>query len=101
MHNSEETNVIYSYTRHQRAKGRMLTEVMRWNGRPVLATVHIFKDLDLSVVIDIWQEFCAWREKQKPRLPAEKRLLQTQRNGKKVWMVENDEALTITYPEDY
>jgi hypothetical protein len=36
-----------------------------------------------------------------PTLPEADRLFQTTTEGKKVWVIEDDAAVTLMYPEDY
>jgi hypothetical protein len=55
----------------------------------------------LDEVRAIWKEFRYWDEAVKPALKEEDQLFYTGANGKRVWVIEDAEAYTIMYPEDY
>jgi hypothetical protein len=66
-----------------------------------MATARIRNELGLSELLDIWQEFYAWKEEKERYLPIDERVFQTEKNGHTVWVIEDAEALTILYPEEY
>jgi hypothetical protein len=97
----EDTDIICIYTRQQAVDDGVLVEASRWNGIPVMATTHISEEFGLVELIDIWQKFLAWKDQEEPKLPEEDRLFHIEAKGKKVWVVEDSQALTIMFPEDY
>jgi hypothetical protein len=97
----EDTDLISRYTRSQAVADGILVELIRYNSLPVMATAHIKSELSLSELLDVWQEFRLWKAQIEPRLPGEERLFQTARHDKKVWVIDDPEACTILYPEDY
>ena len=73
----------------------------RWDeltgGKPLVATSHIMGELSLAAVQEIWNGFVAW-QKSNAKTDA---LFTTTMSGKKVWVMEDGQAFTILYPEDY
>jgi hypothetical protein len=49
----------------------------------------------------IWNEFVQWRKTVMPTLPKAERLFHTTMNGEKVWVIEDDAAYTLMYPDNY
>lgn len=85
----------------------MLVEIFkkRWKelsgGKPIVATVHIFEEVSLAGLLEIWNEYAVWRRKVMPSLAEEERCFQTKMNGNAVWVMEDSAAFAILYPEDY
>jgi hypothetical protein len=52
-------------------------------------------------MLEIWNAYVHWRKHVEPFLPEEERLFHTSMNGKTVWVIEDGEAFTLMYPEDY
>ena len=104
---SNTNNVIYAYSLQQAVEDGVLAEVFkdRWdalsNGKPIVATSHIMENLSLAAVQEIWNEYVTWKRTVEPTLPEEERLFSTSMNGTKVWVLEDGDAYTILYPEDY
>jgi hypothetical protein len=42
-----------------------------------------------------------WKKKVEPTLKEEDRLFATAMNGRRVWVMEDGQAFTMMYPEDY
>jgi hypothetical protein len=99
--------VVYAYTLDQAIEDGVLVEVFKkaWhkltNGKPVVATSHIYDEISLAGLMEIWNEFVAWRKRIMPTLPEEEQLFKTSMNDKTVWVLEDGQAVTILYPEDY
>ena len=55
----------------------------------------------MASLIEIWNEFVDWKKQVEPTLPEAERLFHTTMNDKKVWVIEDDQAYTLMYPEDY
>jgi len=101
------SNVIYAYTLKQAIEDGVLVEVFknRWDeltgGKPLVATSHVMSELSLAAVQEIWNEYVVWREKVMPALPEEEQLFSTKMNDETVWVLEDGQAFTVLYPEDY
>jgi len=99
--------VVYEYTLAQAIADGELVELFqnRWpeltGGKPLVATSHIYPEISLAGLLEIWNEFVEWRRKVMPTLPEEDQLFPTQMNSKRVWVLEDPQSFTITYPEDY
>ena len=97
----EDTTIISSYTRDQAVDDGLLVELLSWNGKPVMATTHVRDEFGLSELFGIWHEFRSWKERIEPTLKEEDKLFSVTKNNKKVWVIEDTEAFTVMYPEDY
>lgn len=101
------SNVIVEYTLEQAIEDGVLVEVFknRWKelsqGKPIVATTHLFEEVTPAGLLEIWNEFVHWRKHSMPTLPEEEQLFVTSMNDKKVWVIEDGNAFTIMYPEDY
>ena len=103
------SNVIYEYTLDQAIADGELVELFRnrWpeltGGKPLLATSHIYSEFSLASLQEIWNEFAKWKREVEPTLKEEDRLFSTTMNGdiEKVWVIEDYQAFTILFPEDY
>jgi hypothetical protein len=107
MSTFEDAKVISTYTLQQAIEDGVLVEIFknRWkelsSGKPIVATDHIFNEISLAGLLEIWNEFVNWRKRFMPTLQEEDRLFQTKMNEKKVWVMEDGAAFTLMYPEDY
>ena len=97
----EEIDIISRYTRQQAVQDGVLVQILSYKAKPVMATSHINSELGLSELLDVWHEFRLWKTQTEPGLPEEERLFHTVHQEKKVWVIEDGEAFTIMYPEDY
>ena len=103
----DDTTVIYEYSLKQAIEDRVLIEVFKqhWSalsgGKPIVATAHLFESVSLAGLREIWNEFAYWKKKAEPALKEEERLSSTAVNGKRVWVMEDGQAFTLMYPEDY
>ncbi len=103
----DEATVISVYSLEQAIADGVLVEVFknRWNqlsgGKPIVATAHLFGQVSLIGLLEIWNEFVAWRKNIMPTLPEEDQMFVTTMNGEKVWLIEDGDAFTMMYPEDY
>ncbi len=99
--------VISVYSLEQAIEDGVLVEVFknRWEqlsgGKPIVATSHLFSQVSLAGLLEIWNEYVDWRKNIMPTLPEEDQLFATTMNGKKVWLLEDGQAFTMMYPEDY
>jgi hypothetical protein len=103
----DDADVISAYPLEQAIADGVLVEIFknRWQelsgGKPIVATAHLFNDISLAGLMEIWNEFVQWQKHIMPTLPEAERLFHTTMNGKKVWVIEDGAAFTLTYPEDY
>jgi hypothetical protein len=103
----DDAEVISSYPLQQAIKDGVLVEVFknRWHelshGKPIVATAHLAQDISLAELMDIWNEFVYWREHVMLTLPEEEQLFHMTMDGQTVWVIEDDVAFTLLYPDDY
>ena len=101
------SNVLVEYTLQQAIADGALAELFknRWQelsgGKPIVATAHLFNEVTLAALREIWNEYVAWRKTTMPTLPEEDRIFVTSMNENKVWVIEDGQAFTLLYPEDY
>ena len=99
--------VIYEYSLEQAIADGVLIEVFkpRWqqltSGKPIVATAHLFGEVSLAALLEIWNKYVDWRKNVCPTLPEEEQMFVTTMNGENVWLIEDGAAFTMLYPEDY
>jgi hypothetical protein len=99
--------VVSVYSLERAIEDGVLVEVFknRWQelsqGKPIVATAHLFNAVSLASLREIWNEFADWQKNICPSLPEEDQLFSTTMNGEKVWLLEDGAAFTMLYPEDY
>jgi hypothetical protein len=102
-----EMDIISTYSLTQAVEDGILVEIFknRWmqlsGGKPIVATAHLFNEVSLAGLFEIWNEFVQWKHKVEPTLPEEERLFKTTMNMETVWVIEDGAAFTLMYPEDY
>jgi hypothetical protein len=107
MSKFDDATVIIEYTLTQAIEDGVLVEIFkhRWpelsGGKPIIATAHLFEEVSLADLLEIWNEFVVWRKHVMPTLPEEEQLFHTSMNGQNVWVIEDGAAFTLMYPEDY
>jgi len=103
----EEHTLVSSYTLDQAMADGVLKPVFsnRWPsltwGKPIVATAAIYEELSAAALIEIWNAFAVWRHEIRPTLAEEDQMYTTTMNGKTVWVIEDGQAFTILYPEEY
>jgi hypothetical protein len=97
----EDIEIISVYTREQAVADGVLVPLFRYQGKPVVATSHIYGETALVDLVRVFREFDAWDKYDRPQLKEEDQLFHMNMNGKKVWVIDDGEAFTIMYPEDY
>jgi hypothetical protein len=104
---TDDTAVITAYTLSQAIADGVLVEIFknRWGqlsgGKPIVATAHLANEVSQAGLLEIWNEYVTWRRNVEPTLPEADRLFHTHMNGKTVWVMEDGQAFTLMYPEDY
>ncbi len=99
--------VIIAYTLEQAIADGVLVELFkhRWNelsgGKPIVATAHLFGEVSPAGLMEIWNEYVQWRKTVLPTVPEEEQLFSTTMNGNTVWVIEDVQAFTLLYPDDY
>jgi len=107
MSDFKDMDIITSYPFKQAVADGILVELVkhRWpelsGGKPIVATSHLFSEVSIAGLMEIWNEFVQWKHKVEPTLPEEERLFKTSMDAKTVWVLEDGEAFTLMYPEDY
>ena len=103
----DEDNVIFEYTLQQAIADGVLVELFKnlWSelsgGKPIVATSHLFSEVSLAGLREIWNEYVQWRKNVMPTLPEEEQMFTTSMNNEKVWVIEDGQAYTLLYPDDY
>ena len=103
----KDETVIYAYTLAQAIADGVLVEIFknRWEqltgGKPLVATIGIYNAFSLAALQEIWNEYVVWRQQVMHTLPEEEQLFSTKMNDRKVWVLEDGEAFTILFPEEY
>jgi hypothetical protein len=103
----DDTDVIIAYSLEQAIADGVLVELFkhRWpelsGGKPIVATAHLYKDVSLAGLLDIWNAFAYWKKALEHTLPEEERLFTTTMNSETVWVIEDGAAFTLMYPDDY
>ncbi len=103
----DEDNVIFEYTLQQAIADGVLVELFKnlWSelsgGKPIVATSHLFSEVSLAGLREIWNEYASWKQNVMPTLPEEEQLFVTTMNSEKVWVIEDAQAYTLLYPDDY
>ena len=103
----DNADVISKYPLERAIEDGVLVEILKnqWHklsgGKPIVATAHLFNDITLAGLMEVWNEFVHWRKHVMPTLPEKDQLFHTTMHGKKVWVIEDGVAFTLMYPEDY
>jgi hypothetical protein len=103
----ENFDLVSSYPQSQAVEDGVLVEIFRkrWpeltRGKPILATAHLYGEISLAGLMEIWNEIVQWRQYDLPALSEEDQLFHTGMNGKTVWVIEDASGFTLMYPEDY
>ncbi len=101
------SNVITEYTLEQAIADGTLVEIFKghWDvmtgGKPVVATKAIFAMLGPAAIAHVWSEYVDWwKARTEAGLPVDA-VFSTHMNGSEVWVLEDQQAVTILYPEEY
>jgi hypothetical protein len=103
----DDADVISTYTLEQATEDGVLAAIFQnqWQelsgGKPIVATAHLFNDISLAGLMEIWNAFVHWQNHVMPTLPEADRLFHTTMNGKTVWVIADGAAFTLMYREDY
>ena len=103
----DDQEIISSYPLSQAIADGVVVEVFknRWSeltgGKPLVATRGVYSEFSLAAIREIWNEFVEWNTKVKETLPEEEQLFATRMNDKKIWVLEDIQAYTILFPDEY
>lgn len=103
----DEPIVISAYSLERAIADGVLVEIFknRWQrlsgGKPIVATTHVFQSVSLAALREIWNEYVAWKRTVMPTLLEEEQMFVTTMNGETVWVIEDGQACTLLYPDDY
>src|SRR2546421_12036082 len=84
------SNVIVAYSLEQAIHDGVLVEVFknRWEelsgGRPIIATAHLFENVSLAGLMEVWNGFVHWKNNVMMTLPEEERMFVTEMNRNKI-----------------
>jgi len=99
--------IISVYSLEQAIADGVLVEVFkpRWqqltHGKPIVVTRKLFEDTNQHLLFGVVTQFVQWKTNVQPTLPEEERLFTDEVKGKTVWVMEDTQAITLMYPEDY
>lgn len=99
----QRKEVIFEYTLMQAIADGVL-HPMGWasSGKPLMATAGTVHDLPNRELWSLFDRFFAWQRDVEPTLAEEDRMFVADAsNGKKVWVIEDGQAVTLLYPEEY
>src|SRR5258708_39976428 len=104
--------VISVYSLEQAIADGVLVELFKddWQklsgGKPIVATAHLYNYVcaaevvtGLIILLVIWQEYAEWRKTTMPTLPEAEQMFVTTLNGNKIWLIEDEAAYTMMYPD--
>ncbi len=103
----DDVDIISIYKLQDAIADGVMVEIFkqRWQqlsgGKPIVATAHLFNEVSLAALQEIWNEYVDWKQRIMPTLPEEDRFFVTQMNRDKVLVIEDPTAITLMYPEDY
>jgi hypothetical protein len=103
----DEDNVIVEYSMQQAIADGVLVEIFknRWSqlsgGKPIVATENLFQSVSIAALLEIWNEYVDWRKNVMQTLPEEEQMFVTEMDGNKIWVIEDGQAFTLLYPDDY
>ncbi len=103
----DEATIISEYSLEQAIEDGVLVEWSKddWqllsSGKPIVVTTHLFDYVSINDLHDLWNKFIDWKVNIKETLPEEDQMFVTKIKGKNVWVIEDGQAITMLYPEDY
>ena len=103
----DEATIISEYSLEQAIDDGELVEVFKdmWEtlsqGKPIVVTRRLFEDTNLHLLFGVVTQFAHWKTNVLPTLPKEDQLFTDEVKGKKVWVLEDAQAITLLYPEEY
>ncbi len=104
MTKEEPEIVVYEYSHQQAVADGVLVELFknRWselsNGKPILASSHIFEAFSLAAFFEMWNEFVLGK---KGETVEPGYMHETKMNDRKVWIIFDGGVYTFMFPEDY
>lgn len=107
MNQVEQANVIFSYSWQEAVDDGLLFRLWADDlespaGKPVLATVGVWHDLQPDEQRRLIADYLVWHESAEPTLPEEERLFSaTASTGEKVWVIDDGSVVTLLYPHEY
>ena len=103
----DEATILSEYSLEQAIEDGVLVEWRKddWqllsNGKPIVVTRHVFDCVSINDLHGLLNTFIVWKANVKELLPEEDQMFVTEIEGKNVWVIEDGQAITMMYPEDY
>src|SRR5690242_6373306 len=97
----EDWPVIGRYTLQDAMADGLLVPLTAYQEKPVVATSNMIHEVTKPELRKLFHRFLRWDKYAKPGLPEEEQLFHMTYRGQRVWVMEDSEAYTIMYPEDY
>jgi hypothetical protein len=99
---SKMENLIFAYTLNQAIEDGVLHPLGWAKGKPLIGTARIVAELPENERQQLFEEFLEWQRETEPTLPEEERLFAaTSTTGQTVWVLEDGQAITLLYPDEY
>jgi hypothetical protein len=71
-------------------------------GKPIVVSDNVAREIGAEEAFEAtFGQYFIWYHYIAPTLPEEQRLFTTRVNGHEVWVIEDGQAFTILFPEDY
>jgi hypothetical protein len=70
-------------------------------GKPIVATAQVAEDHNYFGISAIWHQYRIWRTHAMPKLPEDERVFVAYTGTRSIWVIEDPQAFTILYPEEY
>src|SRR5438876_7486789 len=92
--------IISEYSLKRAIEDGVIVEIFKddWQklsgGKPIVATAQLYNYVSsditgLLILLEIWNEYVAWRKTTMPTLPEEEQMFVTTLNGNKIWLIED------------
>lgn len=93
---------IVSYSLDQAVEDGVLIVRGRTKHKVLVVTQAVNAELSEAEQAKLFYDFWRWQAETEPELPEEDRLFsKTAKNGKTVWVIDDQTAVTLLYPSDY
>lgn len=98
----QPNNNIYAYTLSQAVQDGVLKVIGRAEGKPTVVTRAISQNMSVPECLERFLSYFRWKADIAPTLPEEERLYsQRASDGQTLWVIEDGQAITLLYPNDY
>ena len=94
--------VIHSYSLEEAVEDGLLSLVGRVGSRSVVVTIGIRTELPVEEWWQVVERFLIWQRQVELTLPEAERLFTYRAsNGQTIWVIDDGDAITMMYPDEY